>query len=293
MALYLPVQCPTFFEELRRRLRGGRGQIVLLVYALILVLILLLVTQFNEVSTDPQSWPSYGRTLWSIFYIAQLLVVVLISPGLTAGAICAEREQETLELLLLTRMSSVSVVLGKFLGAIGQMLLVIISGLPIISVVFFFGGVSPAEVLKGYALIIATGICYAGMGFFASCLLKKMSSAVAMAYGFMIILLIGLPILMGVLLQDMLSIGSGDLFYYSTLQNPFITAVISLQDPTASSGMHASVWASIAELLVITVLVLAECMMMVRRMRGLSKRFIPKTLAQPVRASVREQAETH
>jgi ABC-type transport system involved in multi-copper enzyme maturation permease subunit len=267
MAFYLPVQCPTFFEELRRRLRGWRGQVTVLGYASILVLILMLVTHFSDIGSDPHAWPLFGRTLWAIFYITQLVVVVLSSPSSTAGAICAERDAETLDLLLLTRISSFSLVMGKFFGAIGQMLLMIVSGLPVIAVVFFFGGVSPAEVLCGYALIIAAGIGYASLGFLASCLSKKVPAAISLSTLLMLLILAVIPA--AIFAEASLSrlAGADVIAYFCTLQNPFITAVMTLQNSGHGPASQASVWYSISALLLQAVCVLALCLLLVRRMR--------------------------
>ena len=287
MAVYLPIQCPVFWEELRRRMRGGRAFITLLIYTAILVLLLFLVTLSKQVGDDPRAWPEFGKTLWVVFLFGQLVVITFISPGLTAGAISAEKEQGTLGLLMLTRMSSFSIVMGKFFGAIGQMLLILFAGLPVISVVFMFGGVSPMEIAVGYSLILVAGIGYASLGFLASCMFSRITAAVAWAYGFMLILLIGFPLGMFLLFQltGFPVEADSEIFLGVISLNPFVSAGITFF-PDAGSN-HLTIWPSVISLLILTVLILAECTMMVRRMRGLSKRFIPKTIRKSSRSKER------
>jgi ABC-2 type transport system permease protein len=279
MATYLPTTCPILWEELRRRVRGGRGFLALLLYTGMLVLMLLLVTM-ADAPDNVDEWPQFGKTLWGVFYIGQLGILTLISPSLTAGAISSEREHGTLDLLLLTRMGSLTIVLGKFVGAIGQMLLIVLAGLPVIAVVFFFGGVSPRMILEGYALILASGIGMAALGFLASCLFKRITSAVGWAYGFTLAFLLGLPIALYVLMRTLYLPGEE----FLTIINPFICAGMHLQEQFSyHSGSQVQVWPVVLIMLAITVLALAECTMIVRRLRGLSKRFLPTTLKKPGR----------
>lgn len=284
MATYLPIQCPILWEEFRRRLRGNKAQAVLILYSVILIVLFFFANHLADVSNDPRSWPEFGRTLWHISLVCQLVIICLISPALTAGSISAEREHGTLELLLLTRMSSTSVVLGKFFGAIGQMLFTMFAGLPIISTVFFFGGVSPLEMLGGYAVILATGIGFASLGFLASCLFSKMATSVAWAYGFMLLILIGLPL--GIYLLFEVSgfpIDSDPAIYaWMNVLNPFF-AIMFMLDPYGTD--YLPIWAPAVALLMMSTLILAECTMIVRRLRGLSKRFVPRTLKKPARAN--------
>lgn len=281
MAIYLPTQCPVFWEEFRRRMRGGRAFVVLLAYVLVLIGLLYFVTRVLQLGDDPQGWQQIGKTLWLTFLFGQMVVITLISPGLTAGAISSEREQGTLDLLLLTRMSSFSIVLGKFLGAIGQMLLIILAGLPVIAVVFFFGGVSPGEMAIGYIVILATGIGYSSLGLLASGMSKRASHAVPRAYIFMLVLLAIIPA--GIFLFFTLSDGLGSneqLVLWLTALNPFISTIAYVGEQM--SGSHgaatSSIWPSVISLLAMSVLIFAESVMIVRRLRGLSRRFIPRTL---------------
>jgi len=286
MTTYLPIRFPLFWEELRRRMRGGRAQVVLLIYTLLLVTLLFFVTQIADISSNPREWPRFGKILWQTFMVAQMAIIIFISPGLTAGAISSEKEQGTLDLLLLTRMGSLSIVLGKFFGAIGQMLYLLLAGLPIISVVFFFGGVSPGDIAMGYTLTICTGIGYASLGFFMSCRCKRVVPAVAWSYALMLLMSVILPLLSGLLLQMTDVLGGLDRTVGAMLMvtNPLATYIARLIAQYDSSSKDlVSLWPTILVMLGLTVLVIAESTMMVRRLRGLSKRFIPKTLRKPAK----------
>ena len=288
MATYLPTRFPLFWEEIRRRMRGGRAQIVLLVYTLLLIGLLFCVTQMQDVGSDPREWPRFGKILWNVFLVAQLGIIMILSPGMTAGALASEKEQGTLDLLLLTRMGSLSIVLGKFFGAIVQMLFLLLAGLPIISVVFFFGGVSPTEIAMGYLLTIVTGIGYASLGFFTSCKCKRVVPAVAWGYTLMLLLAIG-PVVALLIMQmsNLIQYLDRTLMLLIWATDPLASYAIVEFGNIGSSSVKESItlWPTILTMLGLTVLALVECTLLIRRLRGLSVRFIPRTLKKAKRVA--------
>lgn len=264
MSWYLPIRLPMFWEETRRRLRGGRGFVVLLVYVLSLLLALFAITILNPPG-GPENWSAFGANLWKIFFYGQLAVMFLIAPAITASAISAEREHRALDMLFLTRQSTFALVVGKYLGAITQLLVVIVSGLPVVAVVFFYGGVSPVEVVKGYLTILLVSLFYASLGFLASCLFARVASAVAWAYGFTLIHVFGLPltlILMMIFLPDV-PWNEGFLMHlFGPLEHLMAYS-------TDDSGQAlAAYWPGMISTVVQIGVVLAACIVVIRRVRG-------------------------
>jgi ABC-type transport system involved in multi-copper enzyme maturation permease subunit len=259
MPWYLPVRCPVLWEEFRRRFRGGRGALVLFAYVAVLMAALIGLAWLQGAGSSPREWPDFGRLLWKFFYFGQLAAILLLSPGITAGAISTEREAKTLEHLFYTPLSTLSFVLGKFFGAIGQMVVLVLAGLPIVSVVFLYGGVSPREVLGGYALILATGLLYSALGFLASSLFARTPAAVAWAYGFAILVALVLPVALTLLfaiwgVYDM----SDSSWFIST--NPFFVGYDTLD---------RDVWPAASIMLGWTAAVLVAATLQLRHLRGL------------------------
>jgi hypothetical protein len=271
MPWYLPVHAPLLWEELRRRFRGGRGQLVLLLYGLLLVLLLLAAAAMANLGDNPREWAEFGKTLWArVLLPGQLVAMILLTPGLTAGAISMERERGTLDLLFLTPLASLTIVTNKFLGATGQMLIVVLSGLPVIATVFLYGGVSPAELLGGYLLILVTGLTYAALGFLASCLFRRTTTAVVWSYGFMLLALLGLPIALGLLsIINLVRV----VFFEALLQaNPifiYFRFFLPQAMDTAAPRMR-EIWQPLGLMLLGCALVLLYAAVLIRRLRGVS-----------------------
>ncbi|MHB9024256.1 MAG: ABC transporter permease [Armatimonadota bacterium] len=271
MPWYLPVRAPLLWEELRRRFRGGRGQLVLLLYGLLLVLLLLVAAAMANLGDNPREWARFGKLLWArVLLPGQLAAMILLTPGLTAGAISMERERGTLDMLFLTPLASLTIVTNKFFGATGQMLMIVLSGLPVVSTVFLYGGVSPAELFGGYLLILVTGLTYAALGFLASCLFRRTTTAVVWSYGFMLLALIGLPVALGLLaIVNLVRV----VFFETLLQaNPlFIYVTFFLPQAMGEPPKPVlQILQPLGVMLLECAVIIVYCAVLVRKLRGVS-----------------------
>jgi ABC-type transport system involved in multi-copper enzyme maturation permease subunit len=113
------------------------------------------------------------------FAITTLLTIVtlILAPASTAGAISLEREKQTLDLLVTTPISSLAIVLGKLLSALTWIFLLLLASIPIVSLVFTFGGVAPEDVVRAYVVLFVTALCFGAMGLFVSALVKRTQAA--------------------------------------------------------------------------------------------------------------------
>jgi hypothetical protein len=148
------------------------------------------------------------------------------------------------------------------------MLVVIVSGLPIIAVVFFYGGVSPLEMSRGYFTILLISLFFASLGFLASCLFTRVASAVAWAYGFMLLYCIGLPVIY-LLLLFFAAPGIGEIATNEYLMLLPLGPLFHLS-AYLDATMSGAFWAGAAGSGVEMCLFLAGCTVLIRRLRGAS-----------------------
>ena len=87
--------------------------------------------------------------LYRVFLIGQLLLTLLLAPGVTAGAIAAEVERGTFEQLSLTGLPPRQLVKGKYLGTVTPLLLMVLSGLPVTAMATLCGGVAWQAYCRG------------------------------------------------------------------------------------------------------------------------------------------------
>ncbi|HWR60207.1 MAG TPA: ABC transporter permease, partial [Clostridia bacterium] len=183
---------PVLLKELKVRMRGWRAAGIIALYLLILSLVALFIiytTFMNPYgsSIDPQV--SIGA--YTGLAVVQFILIMFIVPALTAGAIAGEREKQTLDLVLCTRLKPISIITGKLFASTSQTLLLIISSLPLFSMVFLFGGISIKEVIQLFAFYIVTAVTIGCIGIFFSTCLKRTTAATVFTYGMVAFLCFG------------------------------------------------------------------------------------------------------
>lgn len=129
--------------------------------------------------------------LYAIIAAVEFGLVLFTVPALTAGSISGEREKQTLDILLTSKLTPLQIIFGKLASSISIMILLAFSSLPIISLVFSIGGVTFFDLLKFMVLIIITAIYIGSIGIFFSCLFKKTTAATVSTYGALLFLVLG------------------------------------------------------------------------------------------------------
>lgn len=183
---------PVLLKELKVKMRGWRAAGIIALYLLILSLVALFIiytTFMNPYgsSIDPQV--SIGA--YTGLAVVQFILIMFIVPALTAGAIAGEREKQTLDLVLCTRLKPISIITGKLFASTSQTLLLIVSSLPLFSMVFLFGGISIKEVIQLFAFYIVTAVTIGCIGIFFSTCLKRTTAATVFTYGMVAFLCFG------------------------------------------------------------------------------------------------------
>jgi ABC-2 type transport system permease protein len=190
---------PVALKELRSRMRGGRAFLLLTIYLFILsALVILVYFGFATASRTylaPEIRQNMGKSIFGVVVLMELFLVVFISPGLTAGAISSEREQQTFDLLRITLLPAKSIVFGKLLAALSFLFLLLLVAVPLQSIAFLFGGVTLEEFLIANLMLVISAFAYTTLGLFLSSLIKRTLAATILAYAAAILIMFALPFL--------------------------------------------------------------------------------------------------
>ncbi|GAB4461866.1 MAG: hypothetical protein OHK0029_27800 [Armatimonadaceae bacterium] len=170
-------------RELRTRMRGARSFWVLFIYIAILS-VFLFTTYFTWWSTIQANLNvrsggvfQVGRQFYIVLFVVQAILVGMITPSLTAGGVSIEKEQRTFDLLTITLMSRRAIVWGKLLSALSFVALLLTASLPLVSLSFLLGGVSPSEVFSAYGLLLTTAFVYGAVGMACSAVARNTTSS--------------------------------------------------------------------------------------------------------------------
>ena len=138
----------------------------------------------------------YGPALFYFLVAMQLIAASFVTPAFAAGAISAERQRGTLMLLRASGLSARSIVVSKFVVAVGYALLFIFVSLPLFSLALLLGGIEPFELLIALLVILASSVLFVALALFFSAAARSQGLASALTYAFTVGIVIGIPILM-------------------------------------------------------------------------------------------------
>ena len=166
---------PVLFYELLRIGRRGRYVAVRCLYALALLAFLLCVyaVWLDTVRIVRGEMTTHDLALFaaSFFYVfsgVQLGIVFLLTPAYTAGVLAEEKERGTLEALLATDLRDREIVLGLFIARLLNLTLLLLTGLPILSLLQFMGGVDPNLVVTAFVAAGCTMVSLASVSILQS-----------------------------------------------------------------------------------------------------------------------------
>src|SRR5699024_3051942 len=87
------------------------------------------------------------------------------------------------DLLLCTKMSAFEIIIGKLISSLAFILLLIISSIPLFSLVFLFGGITPGDIVTLFFFYIIIAMVVGSISIFFSPIFKRTMVATVVTYG--------------------------------------------------------------------------------------------------------------
>ncbi len=217
---------PVFKREINTMFRSFRTFIAIGAYglgmlgitALILFDVILDNSRFNGFD------PKVTIELFCCMLALQTMVVFLAVPAFSASAISGERERQTFDLMLLTKMSTSDIIWGKLLSSLLFVFIMITAALPVYSVVFYYGGVSIPDLILVYFFDLTYAASIGSISIFFSSLFKRTVISTVLSY----LTLVFYPIIITVLT---LLIYAGD---YNITDSSWLFKIIMSVNPIAA-----------------------------------------------------------
>jgi ABC-2 type transport system permease protein len=188
---------PIVAREARTRMRSKRAAFILFCWlaALGVVAILAYASAGNQ-SASVTVLAHSGVTVFDALVAVVVALLLLLVPGLVGGSIAGERERQTLDLLLCTRVRPWRVVIGKLAASLAFIGFLLVASLPILSVVALLGGIAWSDILIVVGLGALTAVTIGSMSILFSAISKGPTGAIVCSYVAMFILLVG-PLVLG------------------------------------------------------------------------------------------------
>lgn len=252
---------PVYRKETKLRVRSVKFALTVLFYNLILIAIALFGFEimFN-VRWNRQIDYSNAVQIYLVMIVLETLMVMFLVPAFTAGSIAGEREKQTLEILLTTTLKPREIVWGKLISSISMVLLLVVSSLPVISIIYTIGGISISDLLQFVIAVFVFSIFLGSIGIWGSVMIKKTVPATVFTFGGILILCAGTAVIIGIIYVI------SNMYYYNVMQgvgnepnislsllllliNPFFALIDMIGSQYAGSslieGMNSSMGGSV------------------------------------------------
>lgn len=140
---------PMLVKELRQGLRTRAFIGVFLTLQIVLGVILLAA---GTASSSDQA----GSTISNIIFIFFSIAVIVIQPMRGMGALSSEIKGNTIDMMVLTRLSAWRIVAGKWSAIVSQSALILVTIIPYLILRYFFGGMNLVGEVVALILIFIT-----------------------------------------------------------------------------------------------------------------------------------------
>ncbi|MEX0712707.1 MAG: ABC transporter permease subunit, partial [Pirellulales bacterium] len=106
----------------------------------------------------------FGASVFAILAPLQLAVVLFFSSLSAASAVAAEKDRQTLVLLLMTNLSNAELVLGKLLASMLNVLVLVAAAVPLFMLMALLGGISFEQIARVFAVTLASALAAGSLG---------------------------------------------------------------------------------------------------------------------------------
>lgn len=212
---------PLFSKELIEQSNRRRTFVVRTLYAALTYAFLMFVLweRLGGWSSNSLSLMGRGRELFEWLVWMQFFAIYAFLPGLACGVLTAEKERDTLAMLMLTKLGPWTILFEKLLSRLMPMGLLMLLALPLLAVAYSLGGVEPAMILGAVWVLSVTAFQVGALALMCSAWFRTTAGAFVGTYviGFCTMILpailaaLGVPVFHGV--ARLLQLASGGQYY--------------------------------------------------------------------------------
>ena len=177
---------PIIQRELIGLLRTRRAYLlqILLVIALAALVLLRWPSDAHVNLTGDQA-----QQVLQLFAYGLMAGLILLAPVFPASSVVRERQSGTLALLLNTPLSTFDILIGKLLGVLGYVLILLVLSLPAAAACWTMGGISlTSQLLLAYTILALLAIQYASVALYISTRAGSTDSALRTTYGIVLLM---------------------------------------------------------------------------------------------------------
>ncbi|MBI2803423.1 MAG: ABC transporter permease [Planctomycetes bacterium] len=131
----------------------------------------------------------FGLSSFRVLSFVQLTLLLFFSALSAASTVSQEKDRRTFLLLLLTDLHNYEIVLGKLLGSLLHIGLLLLGSIPLFGLMMMLGGIDPPQVLATFLVLSTTALAAGSLGSLVALWREKTFQALAMTVLFLVLYL--------------------------------------------------------------------------------------------------------
>ena len=236
------VKNPVLRKELTSRMSIRRmskaNRLALTIFmAVVLPIVYLIIARVLFINSSVRD----GRDIFGVIAVGfQMAFAVLLAPTVTSGVITLEREKQTWNALLLSRLTSWEIIWGKILGSVLPALAMQLIFIPILIMAALKGGVSLGSFIGAEVFVVFCTFFYGIIGMFFSWICRRTQLATASAMATVMISVVASPVLLALWQYLIPTYQTKPETFVPLWTNPFYVMVLicGLDSTEAVKGLH-------------------------------------------------------
>ena len=222
--------------SIRRMSKANRLALTLFI-AVVLPIVYLIIARVLFINSSVRD----GRDIFGVIAVGfQMAFAVLLAPTVTSGVITLEREKQTWNALLLSRLTSWEIIWGKLLGSVIPALAMQLIFIPILIMAALKGGVSLGNFIGAEVFVVFCTFFYGIIGMFFSWICRRTQLAAASAMATVMISIVASPVLIALWQYLIPTYQTKPETFVPLWTNPFYAMVLicGLDSTEAVRGFH-------------------------------------------------------
>jgi ABC-type transport system involved in multi-copper enzyme maturation permease subunit len=178
------VGLPLLSKELAEMAQLRRTYVARVGYAVLMfsTSALLFLPSYQALSKLPKGVFGHGAEFFDVLFAIEWAGLVLFVPAVVSGALTAEKERNTLQLLFLTKLGPWTILLEKLLSRLVPVATFLLVSLPLLFIAYLWGGLTQSDVGRAIAELALVVFELASIALFCSAFCATSASAFILSY---------------------------------------------------------------------------------------------------------------
>ena len=187
---------PVLRNESKISVRSIKFTLMIFAYIAVLsIAVMIYYSSVNEAIFSNGLYLESSKLFYVVMALGQAILLLFIVPALSSTAICSEREKQTLDILLSSKLTPFQIIIGKVSASSLRVIILIISTMPLYAIGSLTGVIKISNILELIVFFIVNTIFVSSIGVFVSTYIKTSKVSTALSYALVLFIYIGIIVI--------------------------------------------------------------------------------------------------